>query len=76
MQIKNYYIDDQDERADKIKQGYGYSFVKGELVVGDQKTNPDLESLQTKLSEGTASNRDMQEVLNYLLKKQLESGKI
>lgn len=62
-------LSDNDPRAIKIRQGFGYSYKNGELVVSNQQTELDRESLETKLSAGTATARELQTVLLHLLKK-------
>lgn len=64
---------DADERAVKIRSGYGYSFNEaGELVVSDEKTNLDITAHLTKLKAGTASSPEIQTVLAHLLEKELK----
>ena len=57
-------IDDTDPRAIKIKKGYGYSIdSNGELKIGTEKTNFDLDTFQNKLKNKTATLADIQEYL-------------
>lgn len=63
-------FDDSDEKAVKIRQGYGYHFENGiELVIEDEKKNPNFELLLPKLKTKKATLNDVQEVLAYLLDK-------
>ena len=73
MQIKfpggSYTIMDNDPKAIKIRKGFAYSFENGELVVSDNKIHIDKDDLEDKLSQGRATNKEIQDVLLYLLKK-------
>jgi len=60
-------INDNNPLAIKIRQGYEYSLDKeGNLSVGTNKVNYDLDTFQKKLENKTATLTDVQE---YLLSK-------
>jgi len=63
-------IGDDDERVRKIQKGFDWFINEiGELVVTDNKIHLDKDDLESKLSQGKATDKEIQEVLLHLLKK-------
>lgn len=66
-------FDDMDERAIKIRAGYGYSIdINGKLILSDKKENPDFDSILAKLDTGTAPPSDYQTILAWLTRRALK----
>jgi len=68
-------ISDDDPRAIKIRQGFEYKFQNGALIVTNKETRPNLSDLKVKLEKRTASLPELQQIVEYLLNKHLDSGK-
>ena len=80
MQIKTpsglLYINNNDDRATKIRKGHAHRFENDVLIVEDEITGIDFDNLLKKLDSHTASTVAIQELLAHLLRIHLESGKL
>jgi len=65
------YIDDKDEMADLISQGYDWEIIDGKLIILETQTQLNLKDLKSKLTEKNATNEELCEIVNYLLDKML-----
>ena len=62
-------INDDSPIAQKIRQGYDFDIVDGEIVIKTSKTKFDMKSFKSKLIAGTATLPDIREFLaKHLIK--------
>ena len=65
-------IDDESLEAQKVKQGYDYDRDEnGRIKILGTQSRPNLELLIQKLEEGTATSKQVQNVLAHIIKKLL-----
>lgn len=63
------FIADDNPKAISIRSGFSYTFDKdGELTIGESKDAFDLEDMETKLQNGTATLADARSLLLLLVR--------
>lgn len=60
-------IDNNDDRAQRIMQGYSWTIKNGKLTIGS-KTEYDLKSFETKLKNSTYQKKDLDDFLIEMIK--------
>lgn len=62
-------INDDSSIAKKIRQGYDFNIVDGEIIIKVNKTKFDIKNFKSKLTAGTATLADIKEFLiKHLIK--------
>ena len=52
---------------DPIMSGYDFEVINGTIVVGTTKNGTDFKKIKDKWKNGSASNKEMQDVLKHLI---------